>query len=180
MALTKHTAAVIIVVMGERISGAERAREHRFNDFVVRHARQALRWEMVEERSGVPIKFIEFSTTDKDDQPVAATSPSVSNHAMNLWLGLSKDERRKRGLVSAAIILESHEEDGVLSIADDCDQLPHLLGYGRSGAQPGPQAVDMLLDKMQGLEDSGLLIPAGKRTFSLDGNTISSIKSLEE
>lgn len=180
MALTKHTVAVIMVVMGERISGAERTREHRFNDFVVQHARQALRWELVEERSGVPIKFIEFSTTDKEDHPVDATSPAVSNHAMNVWLGLSKEERKKRGLVSAAIILESNGEAGVLTVADDCSQLPHLLGLDRSGAQPGPEVVGMLLDKMQGLEDSGLLIPAGKRTFSLDGNTISSMKSLEE
>ncbi len=163
--------------MSEVLKGVPNYQEERFKGFVETHAERAIRWEVMDRRLKVPFKFVEFDITDKDDNLQSAGSPLIANYSLDLWLKMPPNEQKKHGLTAAGVLLEFDVEEGAFTLTDDCSRLSALRSSVQRSAGSGGQLIGMLLDRLQELEDREVMIPAGQRTYPLDGNIINQLNS---
>lgn len=145
-------------------------KDERFSSFVMEHAEQAMRWEVMDRRPEVPFNFVQFETTSISKKRRHPRSQSVARYIMDLWIKLPTAQQ-KPGITSAGILLEMDSDNHLVTLTDDCDQLQSVMPASWNG-RIGGEVVGVLLDQLQVLEDRDALIPAGRRTFPLDGNPI--------
>lgn len=146
----------------------------RFSGFVVEHAGKAMRWEVMDRRPEVPIDFVQFDTTDVDKKWQSPTSDSVARYLIELWAKLPPTRQRSK-TAPPDVRLELNTRENVLAISDERDGLITVMPADRSDVTNAGVVVGVLLDQLESLEGRQKLIPAGRRTFPLDGNIINQL-----
>jgi hypothetical protein len=137
--------------------------DQRFVDFVVEHAEQAMRWEVMDQRPSVPFSRVEFDVEAVNGDQEYLNFPPLGRFVMRAYIKLPLDKRQPGRRVAPVIVESAY---GQLSLVDESEELSAVVG-GDDPHADKIASVERLLYQLEALEATDKLVAAGQREYML-------------